>query len=109
MATVRATFSTTDKMIDKVYKVFIPAMVGRNASGLDELTSSGTADNMENGASEWSAPSDGIVKIRSDGDVWVSFGTSPTAAVGTDFFVPTNEDTFFIVTQGDKISVINDS
>lgn len=109
MATVRATFfDTTTRASDGIGKaVEVPTL--RGATGLDELTSGGTADNLESGASEWTAPSDGFVEMYSDGAVWVSGGASPTAAVGTDFYLPANEVRYYGVTSGDKISVIDDS
>ena len=40
-------------------------------------------------------------------DVWVKFGSAPTAAAGSDFLVPANTIGEFSAVAGDKVAVIN--
>lgn len=107
MATVRMTFFSVGTRTDGGTLVDVPSLSG--ATGLTELTSSGTAANMQSGGSDFTAPSDGYVQVYSDGAVWIAGGSSPTAAVGTDFYVPANETRYYGVASGHKISVIDDS
>lgn len=106
MATVRTTFTTVFNSPDSKDS---PIYDGRSGTGLTELTSAGTAALVQSGGADFSAAGDGVVRISSDGDVWLSFGTAPTAAVGTDFFLPSGTVIDVGVRKNDKISVIDDS
>lgn len=45
-----------------------------------------------------------------DGNIWVTFGASPTAAVGTTYLIPSGITRHFAATtNGEKIAVIDDS
>lgn len=106
MSTVRATFATIENMAGGGP---VPVMSGRRAVGLTELTASGTAALIQSGGSDFEASKHGAVQIRSDAAEWFSVGADPTAAVGTDFYLPADTTMEVGVQPGDKISVINDS
>lgn len=109
MATFRATFFTVGENARAETGSTMPVPPIDNGTGLAELTTSGTADNVEDGSGEWVAPSDGFVRLHCDGAVWVTAAADPTAAVGTDYYVPANETLEFSISSGSKISVIDDS
>lgn len=107
MATFRATFAPKAQ----TYSVgsTLPAMLGSDATGLSELTTSGTAGNVQSGGSDFEAPSDGFVTMMCDGAVWVSISADPTAAVGTDWYLKADERMDLAIRKDHKISVIDDS
>jgi hypothetical protein len=73
----------------------------------EEIASSGTA-----AASTIVTSGNDLIVIHNNqaGVVWVAFGTSPTAAVGTTACLPANTSRSFRVNQANlKVSVIDDS
>lgn len=107
MATARATFMKTEAL--DVRKKQLNVYDSEEALGLDELTTSGTADNFNESAAEWTSGYDGILRFICDGDVWIDVGPTPTAAVGTSIYAPANEVVDLFVRQGRKVSVIDDT
>jgi hypothetical protein len=105
MATVRITFS---KVNQKSGGDLIPVLSGSTALGLTELTTSGTAANVQSGGSDFTAPTDGGITVHTDGGaVWLS--TRTTAAVGTDFYIADTNRLDIAISKGESISVIDDS
>lgn len=47
--------------------------------------------------------------IATVGDIWVTFGPNPTAAVGTGFLINAGSSMDFEATAGDKVAVIDNS
>ncbi len=107
MATFRATFAPKAQSV--ALGGGLSVMMGSDATGLSELTTSGTAGNVQSGGSDFEAPSDGFVTMVADGAVWVSMGSSPTAAVGTDWYLKADERLDLAIRKDHKISVIDDS
>lgn len=108
MATFRATFCQVQNQTNASGKS-MPVLRGRGAVGLTELTTSGTAGNVQSGGSDFTAPRSGYVTVVCDGAVWVKFATDPTAAVGDAYYLKADERMEFSLETGDKISVIDDS
>lgn len=107
MAVFRATFTPVSGT--RSFGQGLPAPLGTGATGLTELTTSGTSQNVQSGGADFEAPAIGIVSLRATGDVWVSFGAAPTAAVEADWFIASGTDRDFVVLEDDKIAVIDDS
>lgn len=92
-------FHFSQKVVDA------PILVADASS--EEITTSATSQ-----ATTATAANGGVCHVVNNGaeDVWVTFGFSPTAAVGTTFFIPA--DTQLQVgdmTAGHVAAVINDS
>lgn len=83
----------------------MPLFHGASLVGLDDLTSSGSAQTMQRGGSNWAAPGDGYVMISSDGAVRVR--VSDIAAAGEGYPISAGGDVFLSVSAGDVISVID--
>ena len=47
--------------------------------------------------------------LATNGDVWVAFGATPTAAKGTGYFMPAGTVRNFEAVAGDKVAVIDNS
>lgn len=109
MAVFRMSFGLSHGQQNQTAAAGLPAIHGRSLVGLNELTTSGTADIVEDGSGEWSAPQAGFITFRCTGAVWVAVGSAPTAAVGTSLFVAADERYELSVQAGDKVSVIDDS
>lgn len=80
---------------------------GRTAEGLTNLVTSGVSQVMQRGGADWTAPRDGVLTMRGNGDVWVDIGPTPVAAPDVRFFVGANERQEIAVVAGDKIAVVD--
>lgn len=106
MATVQATFITVQNTTSRGTEIAAPSAAG--ALGLQNLTSSGTAADMQRGGVAFAAPSAGYVMIETDGDVRVA--SDGDAAAGTSpvgVLCKSGRTTTVAVREGDALSVID--
>ncbi len=82
---------------------------GRGATGLTELTASGTSGKVQLAAADFAAPRAGYVTMAATTAVWVQIAAVPVAAIGTDWFREAKERLTLELVEGDKIAVIDDS
>lgn len=83
-----------------------PVMVASTVRS-EEVTSSGTAQ-----STTLTARKGDCVTIQNNGSetIWAAIGASPTAAVANvACIMPNTQDSFSGLSEGDKVSVINDS
>lgn len=110
MAVFRATFALADNQHVAVKPgPGNPVFQGRGANGLDELTTSGTSQKVQDGGGDWSAPSHGYVTMRAETPVWLHVAAAPVAVVAKGWFMDLGERLTLAVEEGDKLAVINDS
>lgn len=78
---------------------------------LDDMTTAGTAANVADGASAWSAPDDGatwIAKVSvTGGAVYVHHGSSVAATSANGFKMADGDELTVVLKPGYTISVIN--
>lgn len=69
----------------------------------ESITSSGAST-----ATSGSTSARQFIRVTTDTAIWVTVATSPTAAAGTDYFVPANgELVMYDPAGGNKVAVIN--
>lgn len=108
MTVFRATFGLTDNQHVSIKPgPGNPVFRGRGANGLDELTTSGASQIVQDGGGDWTAPQTGYVRMKADGEVWVKIAAAPTAAAEADWDMLASERLELAVEEGDKIAVIN--
>jgi len=74
----------------------------------EEITSTGTSQSTT--ITTTNAGDAVVITNNGAEDIWVAFGSSPTAAVGTTAFIPANTlRDFGDMRTGYKVAVINDS
>lgn len=79
-----------------------------DAVTFDALTTSATADVIQVGGVDWSAPADGVVRLKSDAAEIVrasAAGSDASANVGGRLYADTAAT--FWVSEGEKLSVVN--
>jgi hypothetical protein len=102
MALVNVTF-----LDQKVYPGTMQAV--KLGAESQDLAVSGTAATTSTVGDEGGAPADHeLVRVYTDSDVRIKIGQNPTAVL-TDPFLPAGAVEVFIVEQGDKVSIIQES
>ena len=75
------------------------------AATLATSTSSQTVKAV--GGGDWTAPSNGFIRVVCDGDVDVAAGAAPVASATAGFRLPTGQVADFSISAGHKVAVRN--
>ncbi len=85
----------------------LPVIDG-NAKSAQSLTSSGTSQASTPVSADPQRGAYNIMRITSSGgNVWAKFGSSPTAAAGSDWLLVDGVSYDFVVRPGDKVAIID--
>lgn len=105
MATVSAVITT----VSTAYPTGTPCPVPDAAVVSSEaITSSGTAAQGSNAVPTYTIGGQSMIwVITTPSPVWAAFGSNPTAASGTSYYVPANVPMAFGAVAGQKVSVID--
>lgn len=91
----------------KVYPGTMQAV--KLGSHSEDLAVSGTAATTSSSGNSGGAPADHeLVRVYTDSDIRIAIGSNPTAVL-TDAFMPAGALEVFIVEEGDKVSIIQES
>lgn len=107
MATFRATFSTVENRAGSSGST-MPVMKGAGAVGTTALTTSASAQTVQRGGGDWTAPTDGYVTAYCDGFVRMAVdGTAATGASPAGHLVTSAGPVSVSIESGQALSVID--
>lgn len=99
MATVGLAFCRVDSVQGGV-----SAIVSQTDVESEAITSSATSTTSTNAADDGKR----VARVAvTGGDVWVTFGSAPTAASGTTFLMTDGSVEYFAISKSDKLAVID--
>lgn len=105
MATLRASFMTVTQRAET--GMTLPVANLSTAVRLTDRSTSGTSAIVQSASADWTAPSEGIVRLVCEGAVHVAAGAAPTAAATAGIYIPADTVELVTVAEGHKIAVID--